>query len=123
MKEGIIQKLVIGYLSTRKDLLFQRTNNIAVFDPVKKIYRSTPPGFKKGYPDITIIKDGKFIGVELKGNEKYKKNGKVNKKGDWKQIQSPEQIEMQKAIKKNGGKYFVIRSVKELEEALDEDLR
>lgn len=118
IKEGVIQKQIIQYLSGRKDLFFHRCNNVGIYDHKTKGHRNPPPGFKKGFPDIVILKNGEFIGVELKGDEVYKRDGKVNKKGDYKKVQSEHQIEVEKQIKAAEGRYYVVRGLDELIEIL-----
>ncbi len=55
----------------------------------------------KGVPDIIVIKDGWFVGLEIKNKGKY---------------QSKEQKEFEKNCKGAGGEYYVIRSVDQLKE-------
>lgn len=63
------------------------------------------PTQTRGMPDLILIIDGLFVGIELKAGK--------NK-------QSESQVEMEKKITKAGGKYYVVRSVAGLMEVLDE---
>ena len=97
LTETQIQSQIIQYLLHRKDIFVQRTNNITAPNG-RGGFKSLSPGQFKGYPDITVVKDGKFIGLEVKKGGKYLKDGKVNKKGDWKYVQSEDQVKMEKMI-------------------------
>jgi len=104
--EQVIQKTIIDFLTQLEnagELFFQRTNNIAVYDPTTKRFRSLPKGQKKGFPDITVILKGKFIGLELKQEKGYL---------------SKEQKTTRDSIIKNGGEYHTIRSLRDLKNAL-----
>jgi hypothetical protein len=59
----------------------------------------------RGIPDIIVVIDGKFIGIELKAGK--------NKQSEW-------QVRFEEKIKKAGGYYYVIHSISELKEALSE---
>lgn len=101
MNETDIQKTICEYLSYRKDLFFCRMNNIPIYDPTRKAYRSMPKYARSGMPDIMIIQNGKYIGIEVK-------------KPKPKTYQSKEQKLIESEIKANGGKYFVVRSLDDL---------
>lgn len=106
MLETQIQGAIIGYLTYRKDITFQRTNNIPAHNklPGGKIQmRSLPPGQKRGWPDITLCKEGKFIGLEVK-----------TQKGR----QTEAQKEVEKQIKAAGGEYYIVRSVEDVIEVI-----
>lgn len=117
--ETQIQSQIISYLLRRKDIFVQRTNNITAPNG-RGGFKSLSPGQHRGYPDITVIKNGKFIGIEVKKGGKYIRDGKVNKKGDWKYVQSEDQVKMEKMILDAGGEYFVVRSLDEVIEILKE---
>ena len=102
IKESVIQAQIIQYLlylENQGKLFIQRTNNVGLYDQKNRGYRRTPIGQKKGFPDILVLHKGKFIGIEIKT-----KTGK----------QTEHQKKMQKMIEKNGGEYYVIRSLNEL---------
>lgn len=90
----------MDYLALRKHF-FWRSNSIGVYDPRTKSFRSMPKYSMKGTPDIILIKDGFFVGLEVK------------KKGTY---QSKEQKEFEKKCKENGAEYYVVREIKDLQE-------
>lgn len=100
MKETTIQNSICEYLQYRK-VFFWRNNNIPVFDKKRNIYRTLPKYAMKGTPDIIVVKDGFFIGLEVKMPKQY---------------QSREQKEFQKNLKEAGGEYYVVRSINDLQE-------
>ncbi len=96
MAESDIQKTIIEYLKLKRHF-FWRNNSGAL--PTKT------GGFirfgEAGSPDICLVKDGFFIGLEVK-----QKAGK----------QSPAQKEWEKAVKEAGGEYHVVRSLEDVME-------
>lgn len=82
-------------------LMFWRSNNTPVFDKTHGAFRALPKHTMKGIPDIIVIKDGYFIGLEVK------------KKGGY---QSPDQKEFERLCKENGAEYHVVRSIDEVAE-------
>jgi VRR-NUC domain. len=54
---------------------------------------------KKGVPDIILVFKGQFIGLEVK-----RQGGK----------QSEYQLEFEKEVKENGGKYHVVSSINDV---------
>lgn len=102
ISETDVQSSIIDYLTieeTLGHLTFQRINNIPVYDDKIKKYRRMPKGTKKGYPDIIVLKRGRFIGLEIKKSS----GGK----------QSIHQKEMEKLIKNQNGEYYLITSLEE----------
>lgn len=98
--EGEVQKAILDYLAIRErqdKLTYWRSNNIppSSFNNGKKFYYKTSVHAKGGIPDIIVVKDGLFIGLEVKDKSK----------------QSESQIEFEKCIKKNGGQYYIVRSI------------
>jgi len=109
LKESEIQRQIIDWLELKENqgkLFFQRTNNIPVSQMRngKRIFRSMAKGQKKGFPDILVLKAGRVIGLEVKT-----KTGK----------QSPFQKEIEKSFKKNGGEYYIVRSLEQVMFELD----
>ena len=102
LTESQIQTQIINYLQHRKDLFFQRTNNICAPNG-RGGFKSLSKGQKKGFPDILVLKHGKCIGIEVKtvigSQSKYQK-------------------EMEKEFIKNGGEYFIVRSLEDVIEVL-----
>jgi len=130
LTEKQIQQMIINYLMFRKDIFFWRQNSGSFTEKAKsalaKILHSMklPPAVVsrihgsfyravgkydctsvKGLPDIIVIKNGMFIGFEVKT-----KTGR----------QRETQKEAQRKIEKAGGKYFIVRSVDEVKKILDE---
>ena len=98
MKEGGIQVAICGYLSTRGHF-FWRQNTIPVFDVRNRSFRRMPRFSMAGIPDIILIKDGRFIGIEVK-----------NERGR----QSTGQLLFETNCKRAGGEYHVVRSVRDV---------
>lgn len=97
--EKNIQKAILDYLAYRKDVYWFRSNSFS-----GKIQRANgSEGYiknnKPGCPDITVLFQGRYIAVEVKGLK-----GK----------QKPEQKEAEQQIKKCGGEYHIVRSVDEV---------
>lgn len=90
-KESDIQRTIIEYLEVKRHF-FWRNNSGAM--------KTQSGGFIRfgavGSPDICVIKDGFFIGLEVKD-----KGGK----------QSPGQKEWEKSCKAAGGEYYVVKSL------------
>lgn len=106
-KETDIQTAILRYLSYKKDIFFYRCNNIP---PVNKFadgrmtFRKMPFGSINGVPDIVVIKDGKYIGLEVK-----------TKKGR----QSKYQKEFQEKLEKAGGLYYIVRSLEDAKNIIE----
>ena len=99
MKENDIVKLICEYLFYKKDILFWRQNTSPIFNARAGAYRAMPKFSLRGIPDIIVIKDGFFIGLEVK----MPKN---------KQQQS--QIDFQEGCEKAGGIYRVVHNLDEV---------
>ncbi len=91
--EKEIQLSILDYLAYRNVFMW-RQNTQPVFD--KGHFRSMPKYSRNGVPDIIVVKDGQFIGLEVK-----RPKGK----------QSEAQIEFQRDLEKAGGKYYVVTSI------------
>lgn len=92
--EKDIQSAICDYLAI-KNHFFWRQNVIPAMTPGGSM-RRLPKYVKKGVPDIIVIKDGFFIGLEVK-----RKGGQ----------QSDSQKEFEKGLKEAGGEYYVVRSI------------
>ena len=57
----------------------------------------------KGVPDIIAVIDGTFIGIEIKAG---------------KDRMSPDQILFKRMLERNGGKYFVVKNIKDVDNLL-----
>ncbi len=98
-KETSIQRSICDYLALKKHF-FWRNNTTPVYDPVGKKFRAMPKYSLRGRPDIEIIKDGFYIGLEVK---------RPNTK------QSDNQKEFEKNCKQAGGEYYVVRSLEDVQ--------
>lgn len=96
--ENQVIDAVCDYLALKKHL-FWRANNVPVFDG--KNFRRMPKYAMKGVPDINLIINGQYIGIECK-----KKGG----------ILSADQKEFEKKCRKSGSEYYVIRDFIQLKE-------
>ena len=103
--EKEIQKSILEFLEWQKNIYFFRAGAGAV----KTIRKNGSMGFfktgKKGLPDIVLVLNGYFIGLEVK-----RPSG----------VQSEAQKEAQKDIESAGGKYFLVRSIDDVEKVLKE---
>ena len=106
MLESKIQSMIIDYLKILENqgrLFFHRSNNNPVYDPVGKKFRSLAKGQKKGFPDIVVLADKRFIGLEVKSEKGY---------------QTKEQKEIEKSFLKQGCEYYVVRSLDDVKNVL-----
>lgn len=99
MKENDIQNQILDYLALQKGIYFYRSNNTGLYDATKKIFRKRRAYCPNGIPDIIVIKNGLFIGIEVK------------KKGSY---LSPDQRIFQKNVEAAGGVYVLARSIDDL---------
>lgn len=95
--EKEIQLAICDYLSLRKHF-FWRQNTTPIFADGK--FRSMPKYSLTGVPDIILIKDGKFWGLEVK-REKAK--------------MSEAQMHFMKNCTLKGGEYHVVTSVDDVQ--------
>lgn len=98
--ESQVQTSICEYLELKRHF-FWRSNNIPVFDPARKAYRAMPKFSKKGVPDIIVVKEGVFVGLEVKAPKKY---------------QSKEQKQFEADCKEAGGEYYTVRSIEDVQE-------
>lgn len=97
--ESDIQRAICDYLALRHHF-FWRNNNTPVFDQKFGGFRALPKYTPKGLPDIEVIKDSCWVGLEVKSDK-----GK----------QTPEQKEFERRCKEAGVEYYVVRSVDEVQ--------
>lgn len=96
--ERDIQLAICDYLALRR-YFFWRANTIPA--PAKDGgFRAMPKYGMTGVPDIIVVKDGRFIGLEVK-----RPGGKV----------SEAQAEFARACMRAGGRYEVVRSVDDVQ--------
>jgi hypothetical protein len=98
MTEAQIQRAICEYLTWKKHL-FWRNNAVARFDPVRNVHYK-PLYTPKGLPDIMLIRSGCFVGLEVKAD---------------KGRQSQEQKEFERRVKEEGGEYYLVRSVEDVQ--------
>ena len=98
--EKDIQRAICDYLALKK-YFFWRQNTGAIMDFKSGGFRAMPKYSMTGVPDIIVIRDGWFIGLEVK---------RPNTK------QSPAQKDFEKGCKDAGGEYWVVRSIEDVKE-------
>lgn len=99
-KESDIQASICAYLSARRHF-FWRNNNAPIYDPTRQAFRAMPKYTMRGLPDIIVIKDGWFIGLEVK-----RPRGAV----------SPHQKAFAALCSEHGAEYYVVRSIEDVQE-------
>jgi hypothetical protein len=101
LKESDVQKAIMDYLDSR-GILNWRVNLGGVPHTVggKIIYRKNP---MKGFPDISALYCGLFVGIEVKAKTK----------------QSQEQLDWQNKFESNGAIYIVAKSVDDVIDCLN----
>lgn len=100
--ESQIQNSICEYLEIKRRCFF-RVNNIPAFNrsegggiTMRRLPKFTP----RGLPDIIVVAGGAFIGLEVKSA--------IGK-------QSPEQKIFQSHLESHGGKYYVVRSIEDVQ--------
>ncbi len=100
LKETDIQISICDYLALKKYFFWrQNTSPTVQKNGDKWHFRRMPAYSMNGVPDILLIKDGQFIGLEIK-----------KPKG----VQSANQKEFEKNCKQAGGKYYIVTSIDEV---------
>ena len=106
LPEIVIEAQILEYLNSLPHAFFIKTDTKGIFDEELKTYRKSPsPWVIRGWPDITGIIGGVVILFEVKtqrGVVSKHQKGFMNK---W---------------RKCGGTVFVVRSVDEVRETLEE---
>ena len=95
MQEKIIQKAILDYLGTVKDCYFFRSSSGMVRISGGRYFKTGKPGC----PDISVVYQGQYIGLEVK-----------NEKGR----QSATQKQAEQDIKNAGGQYYIVRSISDV---------
>jgi len=97
VKEKDIENKILDFMNRIQGVFAWKNNTVGIYDPIKKVYRKAKGRHNiNGVADILGVMDGKFISIEVKT-----KTGK----------QSDDQIDFEDAIKSNGGRYGVARSL------------
>lgn len=96
--EKDIQLAICDYLALKK-YLFWRQNTGGVYDAKAGFHRPMPKYAMNGVADILLIKDGLFVGIEVK-----RPSGK----------QSDAQKEFERLLKENGGAYLIATSLEDV---------
>lgn len=101
-KEMDLVRVCLQWLQGVRKLFAWRANNVGVYDPVGKRFRS----FRglKGVADIYLLEGGKSVFIEVKSL-----TGK----------QSEDQKAFEENVKARGGYYLLVRSLKELMDGLE----
>jgi len=99
--ESGIQSAICDYLAYRK-VFFWRQNTAPAVNKSKDgwSFRRMPKHSRRGVPDIIIVKEGRFIGLEVKR---------------LRTCQSPEQKAFEVDIVAAGGLYRVVRSIEDVQ--------
>lgn len=97
IKESDIQSAICEYLEAKRHCFFRLNNIPAVYSVGGQMrFRKLPKFTPRGLPDIVVILDGEFLGLEVKRPKTY---------------QSPEQKAFQAHVEAHKGKYAVVRSI------------
>lgn len=106
--ESQVLREICDYLAST-EVFFWRSNNIPVYgksNDGQRRYRSLPKYTPRGLPDISIVYKGMAVFLEVKRDGKTK--------------QSEDQEFIMRRIRTNGGLYYVVWSIKQVEEIMDE---
>jgi len=99
MLEKDIQLSICQYLQLRKHF-FWRANTVPVYDTTKQSYRAMPQFARNGVPDIILVRDGQFIGLEVK-----RPGGRL----------SEAQERFRDELVAAGGQYHVVQSIDDIQ--------
>jgi hypothetical protein len=99
--EGDVQRAICEYLALKR-YFFWRQNTAPTYDVTRGVFRAMPKYAMKGIPDIIIVKDGRFIGLEVKGP-----TGRL----------SADQIAFRDELERNGGTYIVAKGIEDVQGA------
>lgn len=94
--EKEVQNAILDYLSWKKNLMYWRQNTTPTYNQKGQRYQAMPKHSLRGVPDIIVIKNGKFIGLECK-----RKGAKP----------SEHQMAFMKNCILNGGEYHIVTCI------------
>lgn len=102
MKEGDIQVSICEYLEWKRHFFWRQNSSGSFYagEDGSRQFRKPPKYAKNGVPDIIVIKDGKFIGLEVK-----------TPKGR----QSDAQKEFERDVTAAGGCYNIVTSIEDVQ--------
>jgi hypothetical protein len=100
-RESDIVSAICDYLAL-KGHLFWPSNNVPVYGGAKGTFRRLPKYTMKGLPEITVVRKGAYIGIEVKTK---------------KEVLSRDQVEFGRMLMHNGGTYVVARSIDDVQNA------
>ena len=109
MEKAILERDILndvcGYLKENR-FFFWRSNNIPVFgknNGGKMTFRSMPRHSMKGVPDIIVVVEGQFLGIEVK-----RPKAKLR----------PDQNIFKGLCEAHGGKYHVVYSLDDIKQVM-----
>ena len=97
--ESDIQLAICDYLSVRKHF-FWRSNTTPIFDSKRGTFRRMPKYAISGVPDVILVKDGTFIGLEVK-----RPTGQI----------SASQALFKERLERSGGRYHIVTSIDDVQ--------
>lgn len=102
--ESEVLRAICDYLALRRVFFFRCNNIPAVYvdKAGQRQFRKLPKYTMKGIPDIIAIRDGRFIGIEVKAEK-----GRL----------SPHQVEFARQCLEAGGEYVVAKSIEDVQRA------
>ena len=102
MSESAILTAICEYLAYRNHFFYRHSQiPVPIFhEGGQRGFRRFPKYSLKGVPDIVLVKEGKYIGLEVKVPK-----GK----------QSPDQKIFESALKEAGGQYAIVHSIDEVQ--------
>lgn len=109
--EAQIERSICDYLRIKGYFFWKQTTSgffsgkvINGSTMIGSFRKHSSPYVKRGVPDIMIVVNGRLIGLEVKSE-----TGR----------QSQDQIDFQKDLERAGARYFLVRSIEDVEEALN----
>ena len=106
--EKDIQREICDWLHA-EGFFFWRQNNTPIFDRKFGGFRAMAKYTYRGLPDIMILYSGKFIGLEVKVPDYWKR--------------TDGQIEIQDKILNNGGVYAIATSLEEAKSIIEKTIK
>ncbi len=99
--ESQIVSAICDYLAARRVFFWRQNTTPAIQKSADGwAFRRMPKHSLRGVPDIIVVKQGQFIGLEVKRKGTY---------------QSPEQKEFEHRVTVAGGVYEVVRSIDDVQ--------